>query len=257
MGRRWGLSGHELPPTVPRSVSLPDLMTQQTGLPPGPSPGMPGDRVIASEVRPGSAAAAAPRPSWLLAGHAALSLHYGFALASGCLKADLYIVQGPHISSELIKQSKRMANTEVGRVSGLAGGGERHAWAQTLPEMPLLSLHEWPYPGSLHNDSSRSSMSGVLLCQDTFHGVCAVFHGKIHCEGALCRDHLSTASPATHSHILPWLPTPVATVARSGHPGPLPAPPVQHSPGTGRVHCREKLGVRLQGPSKEVLSGAG
>lgn len=248
MGRRWGLSGHELPPTVPRPVSLPELMTQQTGLPPGPSPGMPGDRVIASEVRPGSAAAAAPRPSWLLAGHAALSLHYGFALASGCLKADLYIVQGPHISSELIKQSKRMVWWGV---RSATRGLRPSLTCRCYPSMSGLTR------GSLHNDSSRSSMSGVLLCQDTFHGVCAVFHGKIHCEGALCRDHLSTASPATHSHILPWLPTPVATVARSGHPGPLPAPPVQHSPGTGRVHCREKLGVRLQGPSREVLSGAG
>lgn len=88
-----------------------------------------------------------PRPSWLFTGHAALSLHSGFVLATGCLKAELYIVQGPHISSELIKQSKRMANTEVGRVNALVGGGEHHAGTLTLHEMLLLSLREWAYLG--------------------------------------------------------------------------------------------------------------
>lgn len=64
MGRRWGCQDTSCLPLSPWPVSLPDLMTRQTGLPPGPFPGMPGDRVIANEVRPGSAAATAP-PTFL------------------------------------------------------------------------------------------------------------------------------------------------------------------------------------------------
>lgn len=219
-------------PLSPWPVSLPELTTQQTGLPPGPSPGMPGDRVIASEVRPGSAAAAAPRPSQLLAGHAALSLHSGFALATSCLKAERYVVQGPHISSELMKQSKRMANTEVGRVSGLVGGGEHHAWAQTLPEMPLLSLRKWPYPGfTAQRLFTRLHEQRTPVPRHISWSMCCVSWQNPLQRRTLLRPHLHGVSchpqphpplaPSTGGHCCtfwtPWTPTCPTCPAQPGN----------------------------------------